>query len=465
MSQKSETSAGGNTVIAYAAPSGEVGSDDYQVTAGGKALFVATAPVLRGGPASYAQFDFSGSVTVTVRAARKIDRVRILPTSSGITWSLSGDTLSFTLTRPVHLSIELNDGIDRPLHLFANPIESRRPSPNDPNVLYFGPGVHEVTTLRPVSGQTIYLAGGAILRAVVAPDEKPVVEKNWRGNKVYAPMIETRNVQGVTVCGRGVFDMRRLPTHARRAMQFIDSRDILVEGITLIDAPEWGVAMRNSKNVVVRNVKEICSQKNSDGVDICNSQNVIVEDCFLRNNDDEVCVKTTLPPPAMESRDIVVRRCVVWNDRARGLGITCETRTNIANVKFEDCDIIHDFAAGRECSALAVLVSDSGTMTDIRFENIRCEDVQNTLIRCWIGKDAWASDETRGHIKGVTFRNIEVTGSTFPVSELIGFDDSHRVEDVTFDGLRIQGQVIRDARTARLEANAYVRGVRFIPSV
>ena len=220
-------------------------------------------------------------------------------------------------------------------------------------MIYFGPGVHEVTTLRPKSGQTVYLAGGAVLRAKIAPDEKPVQEKNWRGNKVYAPLIEASGVKGVKVRGRGILDLGPLPWHARTAMWFGDSEDILVEGIIILDAPAWVVAMHNSKNVVVRNVKQICARENSDGVDICNSQDVLVEDCFLRNNDDEVCVKTISPPPAMESKNIVVRRIVVWNDRARGLGITSETRANISNVLFQDCDIIHDFSGGGDCAALA----------------------------------------------------------------------------------------------------------------
>ena len=312
------------------------------------------------------------------------------------------------------------------------------------------------------SGQTVYLAGGAILRAKIPPDEKPVQEKNWRGNKVWAALIETGGAKDVKVRGRGILDMGPLPWHARTAMRFGGSTDILVEGIVILDAPAWVVAMHNSKNVVVRNVKQICARENSDGIDICNSQDVLVEDCFLRNNDDEVCVKTISSPPAMESKNIVVRRCVVWNDRARGLGITSETRANISNVLFKDCDIIHDFSSGGECSALAVLVSDSGTMSDIRFENIRVEDSRNTLVNCWIGADMWGHDKTRGHIKGVTFKDILVTGKTVPVMKLNGCDDKHLIDDVRIENVRIQGSPIRSAETAKLQTNAYVRGLAIV---
>ena len=52
--------------------------------------------------------------------------------------------------------------------VFANPPEVDVPSPGDPNVRYFGPGVHTIGAGQPItSGQTVYVAGGALrLRGV-----------------------------------------------------------------------------------------------------------------------------------------------------------------------------------------------------------------------------------------------------------------------------------------------------------
>ena len=226
-------------------------------------------------------------------------------------------------------------------------------------------------------------------------------------------------------------------------------------------APCWGVAFHRCRDVTVRNIKEISSRLNTDGIDLCNSSDVVVEDCFLRNNDDEICVKTTEPAPGPESKNILVRHCVIWNERARALGITSETRANISHVVFRDCDIIHDFGTAPDCSTLAVMLSDSGTVSDISFENIRCEDVHSTWLNCWIGSDRWSHDTTRGHIKGVTLSNISVSGDIFPLSKLRGYDETHLVEDVTFDNLRIQSLPILNAAQARIQTNAYVTNLRF----
>jgi hypothetical protein len=173
-------------------------------------------------------------------------------------------------------------------------------------------------------------------------------------------------------------------------------------------------------------------------------------------------VKTTSPPPEQESKNIIVRRCVIWNERARGLGITSETRENISGVTFRDCDIIHDFSGGGDCCSLAILVSDSGTMSNIVFEDIRCENVTNTLINCWIGADMWGHDPNRGHVNGVVFRNITVTGGSNPVSRLTGFDGDHLIENVTFANLRINGKLVTSLEDGRISANEHTRNLRVV---
>ncbi|MDD2763644.1 MAG: glycosyl hydrolase family 28 protein [Opitutaceae bacterium] len=451
-------------IVVYPAPPGETPSSDYRVTVNGRAIHVYTAQTLNGGPASFAYFDFSGKVTVTVTPDRAFTSAMIRPASFGIIPSIDKQELRFELSRPRNLTIELDGGTDRVLHLFANPLEQDPLRPDDPNVTYFGPGVHEIGTAKLTSGQTLYIAGGAVVRPVIRPEDKPTVERNWAGNKEYDNLLTAEGASNVTIRGRGILDLSRLPWHARTAFMISDCDHVLVEGIVILVAPPWVVAVFDSRNVTVRNIKQICRRENSDGVDLCNTQDALVEDCFLRNNDDEVCVKTTSPAPAPESRNIVVRRCVIWNERARGLGITSETRRNITHVVFRDCDIIHDFSNGGDCAALAVLVSDSGTMSDIRFEDIRVEDVRNTLINGWIGADMWGHDNERGHVNGVLFRDITAAGERFPGSRLAGCDPAHLFENVTFENVRINEQAVTSLATGHIQANEHVKDIKFAGS-
>jgi hypothetical protein len=46
----------------------------------------------------------------------------------------------------------------------VNPPEAEAPPPDDPNVITFGPGVHEVTGLSVGNDKTVYVAAGAVVK-------------------------------------------------------------------------------------------------------------------------------------------------------------------------------------------------------------------------------------------------------------------------------------------------------------
>jgi hypothetical protein len=455
-------SAAAAQVTTYPAPPGEPASPDFRVTADGAPVFVATTLTLRDGPVSYGSFELGGPARIVVECSKPPASARILPASYGLAPTLDGPRLSFTLDRPRNLTIEVDGRPQHCLHLFANPPETDAPRPDDPNVLYFGPGIHDLKPVRPKSGQTIYLAGGAIVRPTIPPDEKPTNLKDWSGVKNWVNLIEAHGADHLTIRGPGVLDLSQLPWHARTAIVLVNCHDCRIEGLTILDAPAWDVAIFSCHDMVVRGVKQIARRENSDGIDLCNSQKVLVEDCWLRNNDDEVCLKCTSPAPAPATSDIVVQRCVIWNERARGLGITSETRRDIRHAVFRDCDIIHDFSGGGDCAALAVLVSDSGTMSDIRFEDIRIEQCQHTLVNMWVGADFWGHDKERGHVDGVTFKDIRYTGPGAPPIRINGCDAGHLIENVTFDHLWLNGKLAHTKAAAHLTVNAFTRNLRIV---
>ncbi|NJK86231.1 MAG: hypothetical protein HC906_09925 [Bacteroidales bacterium] len=45
-------------------------------------------------------------------------------------------------------------------------------------------------------------------------------------------------------------------------------------------------------NVKVNNVKQLGSQGSTDGADIAGSKNILIENCFFRNGDDCIAIKS-----------------------------------------------------------------------------------------------------------------------------------------------------------------------------
>lgn len=460
------------TVRVHPAPKGEPLSKAFGVSVEGRKPAVYIARVAPGDPArraeltayvdkdspgeaptdeaAFASWDMSGPVRVTVNVPAAIHSVKILPTSAGIVPKVSGRTLSFTLKTPRPLVIEIDGEIGRSLQLFANPLETNVPKPGDPGVIYFGKGVHEIGHLEVKDGGTVYLAPGAVVRCVVKPGEEgwPIDNGSRRG---YPPAFDLQG-RGITVRGRGVLDGSLLPVHARNLIG-ITGQDATLEGIILRDSPTWNVPVRRSDRVTIRNVKVFGTRANSDGFDICNSRDVTVENCFLRTYDDLIVVKTDQGQG--EVRGIRVRNCVLWSEFAHALSLGAELREPVSDVRFEDCDVIHD--RGREWT-LRVFQSDAAKISDVRFERLRIEESRR-LASLWIGETVWTRDSQRGHIDNVIFRDI-AAASPDPAIELLGFDAGHAVRGVTFDRVRLAGKpLMREA----VKTNAFASEIVVTP--
>ncbi|MDE3740966.1 glycosyl hydrolase family 28 protein [Maribacter polysaccharolyticus] len=469
----------------YAAPDGIALSEIYAVEVEGQGVPVyktkipPKSPIPRlnhsrseYGYASLASFDMGKEVVqLTVTYPEPLDSVKILPSSFGIEPKIEGNKVVFSIVEPGNLTLEFNGDWHESLHIFANPMEVDVPDPNDPNVMYFGPGIHDVTHVRVADSTTVYIAGGAYLRSVVDKNEKEI-EKLIGHNKT--PPTFFLEGSNITVRGRGIIDQSAIPKRKRRYTIFAQhSENISIEGVTILDPSHWTVPLQASDNIHVDNIKIIGWRGNSDGVDISNSRDVLVENCFMRTLDDAVVIKSFKGKG--EVRNIHTRKCVVWNELAHSLSIGAEIQENVSNVLFEDCDVIHD--VGRE-TALRVYHCDDAVISDVTFDNIRIEEARR-LISCWIGKTRWTETEERGNVRNVVFKDIQAISAPIDTTltgfqdgtdwkpyiirdhasmELVGFDESHTIEGVVFENVLLDGKPVTADQVTK---NEFVEDVKF----
>jgi hypothetical protein len=452
------------------APAGETLSTNFAVVAEGQPVAVYVARVAPGQAerrwkamddkansadyfelASFACFDMQGSVRVVVSCPETVRSVKVLPSSAGISPVIHEGKVTFTLKEPRPLTVEINGDWVHSLHLFANPPEPAAPKPGDPGVLYFGPGIHQVSHLVVTNNQTVYLAPGAIVRAGIDPAE-PFSISSYSGLRTYSPTFLLKGTN-ITFRGRGILDGTGCTTHARNLIQ-IQGADVRLEGVILRDSSTWNIPIRKSQRVSLHNVKILGYRANSDGIDICNSRQVTVDGCFIRTLDDLIVVKTDKGQGT--AGDILARNCVLWNEVAHALSVGAELRENVDGVRFENCDVIHD--KGREWT-LRVYHCDSATVSNVQFENLRIEESQR-LVSLWIDKASWSRDPERGHIDGVRFKDIRAS-SIEPVRvELKGFDDAHAIQNVRFQNVVVNGETLG---ILGVKTNGFVRNLAVGP--
>ncbi|MBQ5944652.1 MAG: right-handed parallel beta-helix repeat-containing protein [Bacteroidales bacterium] len=399
--------------------------------------------------AAFAYFDLmKGSAAVEVTSAEDIREAKVLPESAGIIPSIRGNKLSFKVSRPLNLTVEVNGDIIHSLHIFVNPPEKDVPSPDDPDVIYYAPGIHDLwETVEVGEGKTVYVAPGAILRW-----------HNWEEGDGHDPKKSSGRCFRITgdnvrFIGRGIIDEDGVHRARSRGPLGISGRNVCLEGVIIRNSSGWTVVVDNTENVEIDNIKLIGFRANSDGIDICGSSHVRVHDCFIRTLDDLIVVKA-FGSSGRGCEDILAEKCVLWNEVAHALSIGAELRYPVKGVIFRDCDVIHDTC--REWS-LRIYHTDSALISDVTFENIRIEESER-FISLWINDAVWTSDPERGHIENVTFKDItlKTPPRTGTGVQFLGYDDGHAVDGVRVENVSIAGHRVT---VEDVDMNGFVRNV------
>ena len=227
-------------------------------------------------PISY--FDFEGMVEIQVTVPNmELSEVKISPLSYGIEPMVDEEThtVTFCIETPDTYTLQFNNSPERAVHIFANAIETPEeiPDAEDPNVIYIGPGEWNIESIMLKKGQTLYLAGGAVVHGIV--------NGNFESD--------------ITVCGRGILDGSHLEgwqgRNASIPLKFDYCKNVKLKDIIVLNSNAWVCQGYNSSEGLIDGLKIISSRPNGDGISLQSCQNYVVQNCFVRSWDDSLVVK------------------------------------------------------------------------------------------------------------------------------------------------------------------------------
>jgi hypothetical protein len=396
--------------------------------------------------ASMVYFDFSGKVEIFVRKNNgNIRSVKIRPSELGIKYTKNGNTISFFLTKPENLSVEFNGDKLHNLHLFANPVERGIPDTTSPDVMYFGPGIHQPPAnmkgqYKIPSNTMVYISGSAIVKGRLVCD----------------------HVKNVRIMGRGIIDR---PTSG---ILINGCQNISIEGITFIDPRYNTITVGNSKDVFIDNVKSFSYQGWGDGFDFFCSSDIKVDHVFLRNSDDCIAIYGHRWQYFGNGRNYLITNSSLWADVAHPINIgthgDTETKADtLENIRFENINILQESEHDPEYQGcMAISDGDDNLIKDVYFQHINIDDFDEGMLLNLrvVDNNKYNTAPGRG-VERIYFRNINYNGINILPSVIHGYDEDRLVKDITFENLRINGKLILNASAGNIDIGNYTRDITF----
>jgi len=389
-------------------------------------------------------FDFTGIANIEVSVPEiDLETVKISPVSLGLepVIDVENHTVSFTITQQGNYTLTFNDSPLRAVHIFANPLETNVPSPDDENVLYIGPGEWNIESILLEDNQTLYISGGAVIHGIV--------------NANYA--------KNVKVLGRGIIDGSKYKTWGGRTayipLKFDYCENVEIRDVIALNPNAWVLNSDSTKNAFVDGVRIISSRPNGDGITLQSCKDYTVQNCFVRSWDDSLVVKNYHG----DSNNVTFKNMQVWTDLAQSMEIGFETNKGskenaiISNITFEDITVLNNFHK----PVISIHNSDDATVKDITYKNITVENAQMGsgdglempyLIDFIVTQNSgWSTTPERGQVRNVLVDGVKVLSGMFNGSRINGFDEAHTIEDITIKNIEILGEKITNFEQGKFE--------------
>lgn len=378
-----------------------------------------------------------------------ICKLVIRPLSLGVKSTWNGRELQITIDQPQNFVIDAQGDGMYPLHIFVNRALPEINKKSD-DVIYFGPGIHDVGQIVLKSNQTLYLAEGAVVRPL-PPRSGGQVE--IRGETFYLgePMIKITDAHHVTIKGNGMITAERATDKRIKAqiITAVKTSGLRIEDILLTDANSWNIHIYDSKDAIVDNVKILGYYINTDAICFNGSKNSVARNCFAHINDDGYEVKAT--DESMCTEGIRFEQCIIWNDFGSGMGVTHEVMGKIKDISWKDITVIRydpivhsNWLLHR--APVFVHAVGGGTVSGLSFENITIEQAHSIQPMILIDNQKKLI-ETEDHfmikkynrIEHVKFKNV--TGLEIESPDIVIYDEGEDcIDEISFENIWMNGE-------------------------
>ena len=180
-------------------------------------------------------------------------------------------------------------------------------------------------------------------------------------------------------------------------IHFYKCEGIVIRDILLKDPGCWNQQYDKCRDILVERVHvDAKSYWNNDGIDIVDSSDVIIRDCFFDAADDVYCFKSHSNDGVSEN--ILVENCV-GRSSANGIKFGTYTRGKFKNFKFKNIKIYDTYR-----SAITIATVDGATIEDVEIDGIESIHTGNPIFLRTGTRHT--RDDQKAYLKNIVIKNM-----------------------------------------------------------
>ncbi|MDR0878724.1 MAG: glycoside hydrolase family 28 protein [Treponema sp.] len=362
-------------------------------------------------------------------------------------------------------------------------------------VLHVGQGVWRTGPLELFSHTTLLLDEGAVLSFIPEVERYKPVFTRWEGIICYGmhPLIFSSGQEQISITGKGsiygsgevwwdIYRKKRktgqlspMTTLEKELgalnvnyenqpsggggrntqflrppiIQFYKCKDLLLDGIHLLNSPFWTLHPLFCDNIVIRNITitNPHDAPNTDGMDIDSCSNVLIEGCRVAVGDDGICLKSGSGEDGIRANQptsaITIRNCTV-EDGHGGIVIGSETAAGIFDVSVENCI----FKGTDRGIRIKTRRGRGGQIRNLTFRNLTMENnlcplTINMFYRCgavlsdgFFSVNPMPSNPTTPSIRDISISGLKASGCRASAGFIAGLPEAP-IENLSISGCEI----------------------------
>ncbi len=249
---------------------------------------------------------------------------------------------------------------------------------------------------------------------------------DYAKTKKRAALIYAENQKNISISGEGIIDgqgqelmldifqklrsgelkenrndslwlLKRPEAGRALVLYLVSCSNIKISDVTLKNASNW---VQDYKECNGLNISGITVQStaywNNDGLDVTDSKNVTIKNCFINSTDDGICLKSSNPDSYCEN--IFIDSCTIRSS-ANGFKFGTANTGGFRNIKVRNLTIFDTYR-----SAIAIESVDGGFMENIDIRNITAKNTGNAIF---IRRGHRNKDAKVGTCKGIYIANVK----------------------------------------------------------